>query len=163
MLFRSGLRQVRLLSGVNCARDAEVGNLHHARRTDEDVRRLHVAVHVTLGMDVVQHVRHGDKPMPQERRGRGHGLPCLRRPPRGKIGILFGAWHTQPIVDRVYGRIGKAELTEATAEIVRFEKMLTDEGALILNTTTGTPLQTPNITRLAWPAYCFFICTTAIR
>jgi polyphosphate:AMP phosphotransferase len=53
-------------------------------------------------------------------------------PPRGKIGVLFGAWHTQPIVDRVYGRTGKAELTEAIAEIVRFEKMLTDEGALIL-------------------------------
>lgn len=53
-------------------------------------------------------------------------------PPRGKIGVLFGAWHTQPIVERVYGRIGKADLTEAIAEIVRFEKMLTDEGALIL-------------------------------
>ncbi|HAZ77272.1 MAG TPA: hypothetical protein DCX28_12690, partial [Enterobacteriaceae bacterium] len=24
-------------------------------------------------------------------------------------------------------------------------------------------LQTPNMTRLAWPAYCFFICTTAMR
>lgn len=53
-------------------------------------------------------------------------------PPRGKIGILFGAWHTQPIVDRVYGRIGKAALAQSIAEIVRFEKMLTDEGALIL-------------------------------
>ncbi|MCC6533947.1 MAG: polyphosphate:AMP phosphotransferase [Burkholderiales bacterium] len=53
-------------------------------------------------------------------------------PPRGKIGILFGAWHTQPIVDRVYGRISKTALAQAIAEIVRFEKMLTDEGALIL-------------------------------
>jgi len=53
-------------------------------------------------------------------------------PPRGKIGILFGAWHTQPIVDRVYGRVGKAVLAQSIAEIVRFEKMLTDEGALIL-------------------------------
>jgi polyphosphate:AMP phosphotransferase len=53
-------------------------------------------------------------------------------PPRGKIGILFGAWHTQPIVDRVYGRIGKAMLAQSIAEIVRFEKMLTDEGALVL-------------------------------
>ncbi len=53
-------------------------------------------------------------------------------PPRGKIGILFGAWHTQPIVDRVYGRIGKAVLAQSIAEIVRFEKMLTDEGALVL-------------------------------
>jgi len=53
-------------------------------------------------------------------------------PPRGKIGILFGAWHTQPIVDRVTGRASKAELTQSIAEIVRFEKMLTDEGALVL-------------------------------
>jgi len=53
-------------------------------------------------------------------------------PPRGKIGILFGAWHTQPILDRVYGRSSKAALAEAIAEIVRFEKMLTDEGVLIL-------------------------------
>jgi polyphosphate:AMP phosphotransferase len=53
-------------------------------------------------------------------------------PPKGKIGILFGAWHTQPIIDRVYGRSRKAELTPAIDEIVRFEKMLTDEGALIL-------------------------------
>lgn len=53
-------------------------------------------------------------------------------PPRGKIGILFGAWHTQPIVDRVYGRASKAGLIQAIAEIVRFEKMLTDEGALVL-------------------------------
>jgi len=53
-------------------------------------------------------------------------------PPRGKIGILFGAWHTQPIVDRVLGRASKAELTQSIAEVVRFEKMLTDEGALVL-------------------------------
>jgi len=53
-------------------------------------------------------------------------------PPRGKIGILFGAWHTAPIVERVMGSSTKAELTQAIAEIVRFEKMLTDEGALIL-------------------------------
>jgi len=53
-------------------------------------------------------------------------------PPRGKIGIFFGAWHTQPILDRVYGRSSKAALAQAIAEIVRFEKMLTDEGVLIL-------------------------------
>src|SRR5262245_43752811 len=26
-------------------------------------------------------------------------------PPKGKIGIFFGAWHTQPIVQRVQGKI----------------------------------------------------------
>ena len=53
-------------------------------------------------------------------------------PPKGKTGIFFGAWHTTPIVDRVYRRIGGAELTRSLAEIVRFERMLVDEGALIV-------------------------------
>jgi polyphosphate kinase 2 (PPK2 family) len=53
-------------------------------------------------------------------------------PPKGKIGIFFGSWYTEPIVSRVYGQIDDAELERRTAEIVRFEKMLADEGALIL-------------------------------
>jgi polyphosphate:AMP phosphotransferase len=53
-------------------------------------------------------------------------------PPKGRIGILFGAWHSQPIVDRVIGRTDDARLELAMEEIVRFERMLSDEGALIL-------------------------------
>jgi polyphosphate:AMP phosphotransferase len=53
-------------------------------------------------------------------------------PPKGKTGIFFGAWHTTPIVERAYGRIGGAELTRALAEIVHFERMLVDEGALLV-------------------------------
>jgi polyphosphate:AMP phosphotransferase len=53
-------------------------------------------------------------------------------PPRGKIGILFGAWHTAPIVERVMGRLKSAKLDQSIEEIIRFEKMLTNEGALIL-------------------------------
>jgi len=53
-------------------------------------------------------------------------------PPRGKIGILFGAWHTAPIVERVLGRLKSAKLEQSIEEIIHFEKMLTDEGALIL-------------------------------
>jgi polyphosphate:AMP phosphotransferase len=53
-------------------------------------------------------------------------------PPRGKIGILFGAWHSMPIVERVLGRSKSAKLDQSIEEIIRFEKMLTDEGALIL-------------------------------
>ena len=53
-------------------------------------------------------------------------------PPKGKIGIFFGAWHTQPIVDRVQGRIGTGKLDQHIADILRFEKMLTDEGVLLL-------------------------------
>src|SRR3990167_9091977 len=48
-------------------------------------------------------------------------------PPRGRIGILFGAWHTDPIVTRVTGKINDAQLELATEEIVRFERMLVEE------------------------------------
>jgi polyphosphate:AMP phosphotransferase len=53
-------------------------------------------------------------------------------PPKGRIGIFFGSWYTAPIVDRVLGRTKAAELDRTLEEIVRFERMLTDEGALLL-------------------------------
>lgn len=53
-------------------------------------------------------------------------------PGRGRIGIFFGAWHTQPLVQRVMGEIGDDELAVASGEIQRLEKMLCDEGVLLL-------------------------------
>lgn len=53
-------------------------------------------------------------------------------PPKGKIGVFFGAWHTSPIVGRVQGVIGEGEFSQHIAEILRFEKMLADEGVLLL-------------------------------
>lgn len=53
-------------------------------------------------------------------------------PPKGRIGILFGAWHTDPIVERVTRRIKPAEFDRDIEETVRFERMLTDEGALLV-------------------------------
>ncbi len=53
-------------------------------------------------------------------------------PPKGRIGILFGGWHTDPIVNRVIGRTDANEMRLAMEEIVHFERMLADEGALIL-------------------------------
>ena len=53
-------------------------------------------------------------------------------PPKGKIGIFFGAWHTQPIVDRVAGRIGAGQFDQHINGILRFERMLVDEGVLLL-------------------------------
>jgi polyphosphate:AMP phosphotransferase len=53
-------------------------------------------------------------------------------PPRGKIGIFFGAWHTQPIVQRVQRKIGPHAFASAIGDIIRFEKMLCDEGVLLL-------------------------------
>ncbi len=53
-------------------------------------------------------------------------------PPKGKIGIFFGSWYTEPIVDRVMGHAKPADFDQRLQEIARFEKMLTDEGALVL-------------------------------
>jgi polyphosphate:AMP phosphotransferase len=53
-------------------------------------------------------------------------------PPKGKCGILFGAWHSALIDERVAGRLGAADLGRSLAEIVRFERMLVDEGAVVV-------------------------------
>ena len=53
-------------------------------------------------------------------------------PARGKLGIFFGSWYTAPILSRVAGNIDDSELESAVGEINRFERMLTDEGTLLL-------------------------------
>jgi polyphosphate:AMP phosphotransferase len=53
-------------------------------------------------------------------------------PPKGRIGVFFGAWHTAPILERVAGRIGRGAFEAAEAEIMRLERMLVDEGVLLL-------------------------------
>jgi polyphosphate:AMP phosphotransferase len=53
-------------------------------------------------------------------------------PPKGKLGILFGAWHTEPIIKRVMREIKLAEVNAEIDEIVRFERMLTNEGMLLI-------------------------------
>lgn len=53
-------------------------------------------------------------------------------PPRGRIGIFFGAWHSAPILERAESRIDDAELGRRIAAIRAFERMLTDEGLLLI-------------------------------
>jgi len=53
-------------------------------------------------------------------------------PPKGKIGIFFGHWYSDPILDRVNRSTRHAQLVQRIEEIVRFERMLSDEGALVL-------------------------------
>jgi polyphosphate:AMP phosphotransferase len=84
-------------------------------------------------MDPRHIVTHAFPPPSDEERER----PPLWRywralPPRGKIGIFFGAWHTQPIVDRVMGKIDEAGYASDISDILRLEKMLSDEGVLLL-------------------------------
>jgi polyphosphate:AMP phosphotransferase len=53
-------------------------------------------------------------------------------PPKGKIGILFGAWYSDPLYDRIYKRIHTARFDQELSRIAEFERMLVNEGALVL-------------------------------
>jgi polyphosphate:AMP phosphotransferase len=53
-------------------------------------------------------------------------------PPRGTMGIFFGSWYTAPILRAVDGIWKGPELDQATEAIKRFERMLANEGALLL-------------------------------
>ncbi len=53
-------------------------------------------------------------------------------PPKGRIGVLFGSWYTEPIVSRVLKKTKSAEAMHAIEEIRHFESMLRAEGALVL-------------------------------
>ncbi len=53
-------------------------------------------------------------------------------PPKGRIGILFGSWYTDPILQRVMENEGSAEFEQRLARIRDHERMLVSEGALIL-------------------------------
>jgi polyphosphate kinase 2 (PPK2 family) len=52
--------------------------------------------------------------------------------PKGKIGVLFGSWYTDPIVQRVLGDLKSASLDKKIDDIVHFERMLAREGVLLL-------------------------------
>jgi AMP-polyphosphate phosphotransferase len=53
-------------------------------------------------------------------------------PPKGHIGILFGSWYTDPILQRAMGHEKRAEFALRLERIRHFERMLVSEGALLL-------------------------------
>lgn len=53
-------------------------------------------------------------------------------PAKGKIGIFFGSWYSDPIMRSVFGAMKEGALTRSMEEIRNFEKLLSDEGALIV-------------------------------
>jgi len=66
-----------------------------------------------------------------------YGRPQMWRfwrvlPPKGRIAIFVGSWYSQPLIKRVYGEIKPGKLDQQLEEILRFERMLSDEGTLIL-------------------------------
>jgi polyphosphate:AMP phosphotransferase len=53
-------------------------------------------------------------------------------PPKGHIGILFGNWYTDPIVQRAHGHDSKAQFQSRLEDIRAFERMLVSEGVLLV-------------------------------
>jgi polyphosphate:AMP phosphotransferase len=53
-------------------------------------------------------------------------------PPKGKIGILFGSWYTDPIVGRVMGGTSEGRLAAELDRVRTFEQMLVDDGAVLV-------------------------------
>lgn len=53
-------------------------------------------------------------------------------PPKGRIGVFLGSWYTWPILNRVFGNTKAADLDQSLERAKRLEKMLHDEGAVII-------------------------------
>ncbi len=53
-------------------------------------------------------------------------------PPRGRIGVFFGSWYTDPIIQRTHHDLSTPRFDAALARINGFEKELADDGALIV-------------------------------
>ncbi len=56
----------------------------------------------------------------------------MRLPPRGRIGIFFGSWYSEPLVERAFGRLSRARYDRMLSEIAFFEQMLAEDGALVV-------------------------------
>jgi polyphosphate:AMP phosphotransferase len=55
-----------------------------------------------------------------------------RLPPRGSIGIMFGGWYWDPIYQHTAGEIDDAALDDASSRIKALERMLQQDGLLII-------------------------------
>jgi polyphosphate:AMP phosphotransferase len=53
-------------------------------------------------------------------------------PGNGELGIFLSAWYSQPLIDRVYGKISDSELDDRLERILSFERTLANSGAVIL-------------------------------
>ncbi len=53
-------------------------------------------------------------------------------PPKGQIGLFLSCWYSRPILDHVHGHSGDADFDKHLDRILHFEKMLAEDGALIV-------------------------------
>ncbi len=53
-------------------------------------------------------------------------------PARGRIGLMFGSWYTQPIVEYAFQRSDEAEYKRRLQEVTEFEQMLAADGVILV-------------------------------
>lgn len=53
-------------------------------------------------------------------------------PPAGRTGIYVNSWYTEPITQRTFGEIDEDALDASMHRIANFERMLADDGTLVL-------------------------------
>ena len=56
----------------------------------------------------------------------------MRLPPRGRIGIFFGSWYSEPLVERAFGRLSRARYDRMLSENAFFEQVLAEDGTLVV-------------------------------
>ena len=55
-----------------------------------------------------------------------------KMPAAGEVGVMFWGWYRHPLMERVFGHIGEAELERQLARIADTERMLVADGALVV-------------------------------
>ena len=114
-LREEGIPVIALFAGVDGAGKGESANLLSAWM---DTRWM-----VTRAFD---------EPTTEERERPGFWRYWRDLPAKGQIGLFLSAWYHDPLLHHVNGRISKAELNSQLDKILSFEKMLADDGAIIL-------------------------------
>jgi polyphosphate:AMP phosphotransferase len=72
-------------------------------------------------------------PLSEEERDRpAYWRFWLSLPARGRVGMFFGSWYTDPIIRRTYKESGGAEFDRSLSRIEFFEQQLAQDGALIV-------------------------------
>lgn len=115
LLPGAGFQTIVIVAGVEAAGKSEV------------VNRLHEWLDAR-GLTTAAFWDESD----EERERPRHWRFWRQMPPRGAIGILFGSWYTHPIVERAHGRMAQADLETELARIQALERMLADDGAVIV-------------------------------
>ena len=76
---------------------------------------------------------HAFGPLTEEERDRPPYWRFWRSlPPRGRLGIFFGSWYTDPLIRRVHKKLDRSEFDEELRRMRHFEELLVRDGALLL-------------------------------